>query len=293
MGAAGKRGFWVALLAAVAFAVAAWAVFRLGGQEQEEDRRASSPAQASESERAAAPANAAVAPVSAGGLARRSKTSAKRKEAAKRRTAEAAAEAAAAKRAQLSPAEQQLVDKIEDAVDAESLSALLALAPKAEAAKPAVRVSYVEALGWFGYRALPEMTPFLADSDQEVRDTAVSEWTQALDEIEDDARRLAIAERAFMVVSDEDVLESISGAYLGIDDESLAVASLAKIIAADCPAEAREKAKETYNFVTGDEWTGAAAAEEWISQYKRENEEDQEHNDIYDNQDEESEDQDE
>ena len=199
----------------------------------------------------------------------------------------------AAKRAQLSPAEQQLVDKIEDAVDAESLSALLALAPKAEAAKPAVRVSYVEALGWFGRKALPEMTPFLADTDQEVRDTAVSEWTQALDEIEDDARRLAIAERAFMVVSDEDVLESISGAYLGIDDESLAVASLAKIIAADCPAEAREKAKETYNFVTGDEWTGAAAAEEWISQYKRENEEDQEHNDIYDNQDEESEDQDE
>ena len=178
-------------------------------------------------------------------------------------------------------------------MDAESLSALLALAPKAEAAKPAVRVSYVEALGWFGRKALPEMTPFLADSDQEVRDTAVSEWTQALDEIEDDARRLAIAERAFMVVSDEDVLESISGAYLGIDDESLAVASLAKIIAADCPAEAREKAKETYNFVTGDEWTGAAAAEEWISQYKRENEEDQEHNDIYDNQDDESEDQDE
>ena len=232
-------------------------------------------------------------PVSAGGLARRSKTSAKRKEAAKRRAAEAAAEAVAARRAELSPAEQQLVDKIEDAVDAESLSALLALAPKAEAAKPAVRVSYVEALGWFGRKALPEMTPFLADSDQEVRDTAVSEWTQALDEIEDDARRLAIAEMAFMVVSDEDVLESISGAYLGIDDESLAVASLAKIIAADCPAEAREKAKETYNFVTGDEWTGAAAAEEWISQYKRENEEDQEHNDIYDNQDGESEDQDE
>lgn len=178
---------------------------------------------------------------------------------AKAKAAKAAAKTARAKqespdKPELTEQEQALIDKIDVAMDDEALSSLVKLFPSVESSTSPVRVAYVEALGYFGRKALPEMTPFLADSDESVRDTAANEWTMALDEIENDSKRLAIAEKAFSVVTDDDVLESISGVYLGIDDERLAVASLIRIIEGECPDVAREKAKETYNYVTGNEY---------------------------------------
>lgn len=193
-----------------------------------------------------------------------------------------AAKAAKASRSRLDPEErpelteheQALVDKIDVAMDDEALFSLVKLFPEIESSTAPVRVAYVEALGFFGRKALPEITPFLADADESVRDTAANEWTMALDEIENDASRLAIAEKAFAVVSDDDVLESISGVYLGVDEECLAVASLIRIIDGECSDAAREKAKETYSYVTGDEWISRAAAEEKMIRDNEDNNED-------------------
>ena len=93
----------------------------------------------------------------------------------------------------------------------------------------------------------------------------MSEWSMALSSIEDDGVKIGVVELAMGVLTDEDVLEDISGEYIGVD-EKLAVESLARIITDGKSQAGVEKAKETYEFVTGDEWAGAEAASRWIAE---------------------------
>lgn len=120
-------------------------------------------------------------------------------------------------------------------------------------------------LGMLGAEALPELTPYLGDEDESVRSAAMDEWNAALSEIEDDAQRIAAAELAMRAIADEDALETISTHYIGID-EKLAVESLARIVEAAPESKGAAKARETYEFVTGEEWTGAEAAAKWIAE---------------------------
>jgi len=112
---------------------------------------------------------------------------------------------------------------------------------------------------------LPELTPFLVDPDEDVRDSAMNEWSMALAEIEDDPKKIGIVEMAMNVLTDEDALENISGEYIGVD-EKLAVESLLRIIEAGGSEQGIAKAKETYEFVTGQEFTDREEAEKWIAE---------------------------
>ena len=164
------------------------------------------------------------------------------------------------------PAERALAERIEKALDEEKLEDAVACAKQALICKNVeVRQAMVETLGWFGEKALPELTPFLADPDEDVRDSAMNEWSMAVSEIEDEAEKLGVVELAMNVLSDEDALEDISGEYIGVD-EKLAVESLVRVIEANGSRTGVEKAKETYEFVTGDEWTSSAAAAKWIAE---------------------------
>lgn len=164
------------------------------------------------------------------------------------------------------PEERDLSKRIEAALDEEDLEKAVACAKEALACPNAeIRQAMVDTLGWFGEKGLPELTPFLADPDEDVRDSAMNEWSMALSEIEDEPEKLGIVELAMNVLSDEDALENISGEYIGAD-EKLAVESLLRIIEGGGSAEGIAKAKETYEFVTGDEFTDRAAAEKWIAE---------------------------
>lgn len=164
------------------------------------------------------------------------------------------------------PEEKKLQEAIEDALDKEDLATIRSLAAQALPVSNAeVRQAMVDALGWFGVKALPELTPFLADPDEDVRDSAMNEWAMAVSEIEDDAEKLGIVELAMNVLNDEDPLEDISNEYIGVD-EKLAVESLLRVIEAGGSRNGIEKAKETYEFVTGETFTDRAAAEKWIAE---------------------------
>ena len=164
------------------------------------------------------------------------------------------------------PEEKALAERIEKALDDEDFELAVACAEEAQKCGDAeIRQSMVDTLGWFGEKALPELTPFLADADEDVRDSAMSEWTTALSSIEDEGVKIKTVELAMGVLNDEDALEEISNEYIGAD-EKLAVESLARIIEGGGSKEGVEKAKETYEFVTGDEWTDAAEAERWIAE---------------------------
>ena len=164
------------------------------------------------------------------------------------------------------PEEKALAERIEKALDDEDFELAVACAEEAQKCGDAeIRQSMVDTLGWFGEKALPELTPFLADADEDVRDSAMSEWTTALSAIEDEGVKIRTVELAMGVLNDEDALEEISNEYIGAD-EKLAVESLARIIEGGGSKEGVEKAKETYEFVTGDEWTDTAEAERWIAE---------------------------
>ena len=164
------------------------------------------------------------------------------------------------------PADRKLLESIEDALDKEDLAAAQALSAKAMASgNTEIRQAMVDALGWFGVKALPELTPFLADADEDVRESAMNEWSMAVSQIEDDGEKIGVVEMAMHVLSDEDALEDISGEYIGTD-EKLAVESLLRIIEAGGSEKGIEKAKETYEFVTGETFTDRAAAEKWIKE---------------------------
>ena len=146
--------------------------------------------------------------------------------------------------------------------DSDSLDDLLQETPRTDAER---REDEVRELGMLGAEALPELTPYLGDEDESVRSAAMDEWNAALSEIEDDAQRIAAAELAMRAIADEDALETISTHYIGID-EKLAVESLARIIEAAPESKGAAKARETYSFVTGEDWTDVAAAEKWLAE---------------------------
>ena len=166
----------------------------------------------------------------------------------------------------MDPDEKRLADRIERALDEEDFGLAVSCAPAALAsARPEIRQSMVDALGWFGGRALPELTPFLADADADVRDSALMEWSSALSDVEDDGERIRIVEMAMQALSDEEQLEDIANEYIGVD-EKLAVESLLSVIEAGGTPAGVAKAKETYEFVTGEEFTNRADAERWLAE---------------------------
>ena len=167
---------------------------------------------------------------------------------------------------EFTPEERALSKRIEAALDEEDLNKAIACAKEAlNCPNAEIRQAMVDALGWFGAKGLPELTPFLADPDEDVRDSAMNEWSMALSDIDDEPEKLGVVEMAMSVLTNEDALEDISGEYIGAD-EKLAVESLLRIIEGGGSEQGIAKAKETYEFVTGDEFTNRAAAEKWIAE---------------------------
>ena len=164
------------------------------------------------------------------------------------------------------PAEKALAAKIEKALDEEDFELAMACAREAASStNTEIRQAMVDTLGWFGVKALPELTPYLADADEDVRDSAQNEWSMALSCIENDGEKAGVVEMTMQVLTDEDFLEEISGESIGID-EKLAVESLLRIIEGSGSEKGIAKAKETYEFVTGEEFTDRAAAEKWLAE---------------------------
>ena len=164
------------------------------------------------------------------------------------------------------PEEKKLAADVEKALDEEDFELAKKCAPLAMKCKVTeIRQAMVDTLGWFGEKAIPELTPFIADPDEDVAESAMNEWESAVSSIADDAEKIGAVELAMQVITDEDDLESISSEYIGVD-EKLAVESLLRVIEGGGSANGIAKAKETYEFVTGEEFTDRAAAEKWIAE---------------------------
>lgn len=180
----------------------------------------------------------------------------------------------------LQGADRKLAEAVQAALDADDFKKAL---PAANAAlksdNPEVRQNAVEALGWFGLPALPELTACMADPDDDVRQSAAHQWEMAVQEIDVPAQQFAVVAAAFATVSDEDQLVSLGGLLNGAatdmidneDDEAVAKESRVEVLQTlvDIIDSGREKnmaaAKEAYKDITGNEWMGIDEAERYLA----------------------------
>lgn len=176
--------------------------------------------------------------------------------------------------------DRKLAEEVQNALDADDHDRIIRAARKALLSKVAeVRLNAVEALGWCGEKALPELTGALGDPDDEVRESAQNNWECALSEVEDPRNRFIIASGAVAVLADEDARTSIAGQmsnaaleYIDDEDDEMKqkgrrieiVQRLVDIIDGGKVGNA-ECAKEAYNDITGNEWLGVEEAEKYVA----------------------------
>ena len=164
--------------------------------------------------------------------------------------------------------ERKTVDRIQSALDDDDLGKLKEeLGAASASTNAAVRTKAVEALNWFGNKALPELTPFLADSDEEVSSAAMDAVVQALN-VAEDKEKLTYIESILSVkgACSKDGVTMLCGELNGLQDEVGAMAAIVRIIADDLNPEANDALKESYKFITGEDYTTVEAAQKWIDE---------------------------
>lgn len=168
--------------------------------------------------------------------------------------------------AEFTPEEQQLADRIQAAMDDDNFKALQKeLEAAASSTNVAIRQAAVDALAWFdGTQALSDLTLFMADADDDVRNSACDAWAMGVSEIEDVNLRGEAVVAGMSVVHDRDHLESM---VMEINDMSnrQQMEILTQIIEGKNTLAA-EAAKEHYEFVTGEEYQGVDAAQKWLDE---------------------------
>ena len=165
--------------------------------------------------------------------------------------------------------EEKLVDDIHDALNDEDQELAIELAKVAVKSKnPEVRSEMVDTLRWFGDKVMPELLMFIDDPDEGVKMDATAAYQQAIYDIEDDNDKAKIIEISMRNLNDADALEEIASELIGMDD-LLAVQTLINVIDGDSKTGSRI-AKETYETVTGEEYTTFEAAEAWVREQKTE-----------------------
>lgn len=141
---------------------------------------------------------------------------------------------------------------------------------------PEVRLNAVEALGWFGVDALPELTVAVADPDPEVSFAAESAWEQALLEIDDQVQKYAVVTAMFSALDNKDYLITIGGEYANLaqglidsTDDPVVAAQYRQEIVQDLVdmignSDNAEAAAEVYRDITGNDWVSIEEAELYL-----------------------------
>ena len=175
--------------------------------------------------------------------------------------------------------DRELAESLQTALDKEDYTATIMAATEAlKSAKSELRLQAVEALGWFGKKALAELTPCMADPDEEVAQAAEAAWELALSEIDSSKERFDISLLALTTISSKDALEMIGTQFSNAatdliddsDEQDVAgkrveiIQTVVDMICSDNPARS-EAACEVYENITGHEWINLDEAELYLS----------------------------
>ena len=122
----------------------------------------------------------------------------------------------------------------------------------------------VSALQWFGRKAMPELTSFMADSDDDVRQEALDAWLDAIQEVESPTEKLNLLTASIKTMNDPDAVEAMITEVSELPN-TYQISILSDLIQTG-NSVVREAAKEEYEFLTDEEFTNMAAAERWLQE---------------------------
>lgn len=156
--------------------------------------------------------------------------------------------------------DRTIARNVQEARDAEDLKALREASAQArKSSNPEVRKAAVEALGWFGERAVADLTGYLQDKDKGVAQAAIGAWDNAVDNLHDDRTRVQIAGTTMAALTDEAALATVASKIEATDEKLLAVDALVNVIESGNAAAAMA-AKESYQHIMGEPYERAAKA---------------------------------
>ena len=170
-------------------------------------------------------------------------------------------------RQELTEEEREYLKKLRAALEANDNKQIVAIARlAARSGNAEVKGRAIDALGWVGADALPELTEFLMDDDEDVVQAAIDKWEEAIRECEDEADIINNTMLGMMAIKDESACDYLSMNLIKSGEASLAVEAIVELMACDNEA-CHGPAKEAYEWITDNEWTGPDAAKEWIESH--------------------------
>ena len=106
----------------------------------------------------------------------------------------------------------------------------------------------------------------MADPDEDIAQTAASQWELALGDIEEAETRAEIAAAVMKTLANKEALETIVCEITNQDDDFVILEVLVGIIEGCDNKAGVEVACEEYERLTGEEWTGIEAANKWLEE---------------------------
>ncbi|HBJ59343.1 MAG TPA: hypothetical protein DDY72_02545 [Verrucomicrobia bacterium] len=165
----------------------------------------------------------------------------------------------------LSGMDKACYEGLQKAIDDENYALVASLLDGARrSSSKEVRAKAVEALSWFGRAALSDLTLFMADPDEDIRQDACTAWASALSEVEDAQEKGQYASAALEILQDKNLSDSL---IMEINDlpDAQQIDIVTRLIEGPNKT-AGEVAREHYEFITGEEYESPEAAEQWLQE---------------------------
>lgn len=161
--------------------------------------------------------------------------------------------------AKLNDEQRKTIEAIRAALDAEDRKRVLELVQRLQKSDEwpdgipkSIKMAAIEALGWFGTSGLPELAGFLADRDNDVIQSAIAKYEEALSDAHlSDFERSKILVLASKVVNDADSMDSMLFEVNNMR-HSVAVETF-KTIMREGNEVTKKLLPETIEFYTGEE----------------------------------------
>lgn len=187
----------------------------------------------------------------------------------------------------LTEAQRALLNELQEALDDESLRRVAKIVEKIqdqyrkggdEAVPPYMREQAVEALSWFLPDSLAELIGFMADSNPEVLEDVMKNFTEGIDDAELSDRELAtIFKKIAPLIEDDDAIDAI---LMGLEIDmrnSVAVDTYKEIFKTGSP-QIKERLVESMQDFTGeDDITTPEQLDAWL----KENPDDEDDEEFY------------
>ena len=188
---------------------------------------------------------------------------------------------------ELTVAQKALLDELQEALDDESLRRVAKLVEKIQeqyrkggdaAVPPYMREQAVEALSWFLPDSLAELIGFMADSNPDVLEDVMKNFTEGIDDAELSDRELAnIFKKIAPLIEDDDAIDAI---LMGLENDmrnSVAVDTYKEIFKTGSDAIKQRLVESMQDFTGEDDITTPEQLDAWL----KENPDDEDDEDFY------------